>query len=293
MRRALVTGATGYLGSVLANRLVADGVQVTCLARPGSERSRIDDRATVIEVDGSTESIAAAVAAAAPEVVFHLASFYLAEHRPGDIDQLVEANVGYGTRLLEAMSQAGVSALVYAGTSWQHYGDADYDPVCLYAAMKQAFVDVARFYVSARGLRLVTLSVFDTYGVDDPRPKLFSLLRSAASDGRELSMSPGEQLVDLVFSDDVADAFVRAGERAMANDPSTAEEFAVRTGSPIRLRDVVDLWQRVAGCTVAVEWGGRPYRDREVMVPWNGPVLPGWAPSVTLEQGITRMEEAR
>lgn len=293
MKRALVTGATGFVGSALAARLVADGVEVTCLVRPGSDTSRIPAGAMVLPVTADSESVAQAVARSTPEVVFHLASYFVAEHGPSDVDPLAEANLAFGMRLLDAMDRAGVNALVYAGTIWQHFNGAAYDPVSLYAATKQAFADIALFYANARGMRLLTLSLTDTYGPHDPRKKLFSLLREAHTDGRVLSMSPGEQVVDPVYIDDAVEAFILGGDRLIGAAPGAVEEYAVRTEAPQRLRDLVDVWQAVTGKHLSIEWGGRSYRAREVMAPWAGPVLPGWRARVTLEEGISRMEGIR
>jgi nucleoside-diphosphate-sugar epimerase len=67
------------------------------------------------------------------------------------------------------------------------------------------------------------------------------------------------------------------------------ETFAVSSGAPIRLKDLVAVYQRTTGQMLPIEFGGRPYRPREVMLPWNrGRPLPGWRPRVDLAEGIRR-----
>ena len=174
---------------------------------------------------------------------------------------------------------------------WQHFGGADYDPVCLYAATKKAFEDIIAFYVSARGLTATTLYLYDTYGPSDPRPKLFAVLRHTAETGDHMSMSAAEQTIDYVYIDDITNAFAMAAERLLAGEASGHERYEVRTGRPRPLRDVVETWLRVTRRTLDIGWGERPYRDREVMAPWTGGAeLPGWHASVDLEEGIRRME---
>jgi nucleoside-diphosphate-sugar epimerase len=225
-----------------------------------------------------------------PSVVFHLASLFLAQHEVADVTPLLTSNVLFGTQLAEAMAANGVTRLVNTGTSWQHYENADYDPVCLYAATKQAFEDILAHYVSVCGLRAVTLKLFDTYGPDDPRPKLFTLLRKVAESQQPLAMSPGDQMIDLVYIDDVVDAFLAAAGRLEGGSVANHERYAVSSGRPIRLRDLVALYGRVAGVPMPIEWGKRPYRPREVMTTWDrGNPPPGWAPKVGLEDGIARM----
>jgi len=189
------------------------------------------------------------------------------------------------------MAVHGVRLLVNTGTSWEHYGTPPVAPVNLYAATKQAFEAILHYYVEARGLRVVSLKLFDTYGPGDPRPKLFTLLRTVAANQEVLAMSPGEQLIDLVFIDDVIAAFVLAAERLRAEMVKGHECYAVSSGAPLKLRELVELYGRILGTPLPIEWGGRSYRQREVMVPWNtGAAVPGWHPKVALEQGIRRME---
>jgi len=240
--------------------------------------------------DGSTDGLQTIVRKASPTTVFHLASLFLPEHKSGDIEPLVRSNILFGVQLLEAMTIHGVYELINTGTSWQHFENKEYDPVCLYAATKEAFESILTFYLHATPLRAVTLKLFDTYGPNDPRNKLFSLLRRAANTQITLAMSPGEQLVDLVYVDDVVDAYLAAVRRLQVPEVMH-EHYSVSTGAPISLKDVVALYGHTVGIPVPVEWGLRTYRAREVMVPWSqGRRLPGWRPKTSLHEGIRKME---
>lgn len=291
---ALVTGSTGFIGSHLAGKLASEGWQVHVIVRPNTSLSPLETIRGAISVhthDGGQESLHSIFEEVRPSVVFHLASLFLATHRPDDVRPLVESNILFGAQLLEAMTRTGCNKLVNTGTSWQHYHSDDYVPVCLYAATKQAFEDLAWYYVQAEGLRLITLKLFDTYGPRDLRPKLFNALRNAATRGEELAMSAGEQLVDLVYVDDVARAFLVAAEMLLEGKGTAPEAYAISCGKPRPLREIVETYARVTGVPLRVKWGARPYRAREVMTPWTaGKQLPSWTPEVSLEEGIRKME---
>jgi len=294
---ALLTGGSGFIGSHLARRLVRDGWNVHMVTTPRSNRDQLQDIAADVSLhvhDGSSAGMCGIVAGVKPVVVFHLASLFLSEHTAEQIEPLIQSNVLFGTQLVEAMTANGVRLLVNTGTSWEHYCSNPYSPVNLYAATKQAFESILQYYVEAKGLRTITLKLFDTYGPDDPRPKLFTLLRRIADEQKALAMSPGEQMIDLVYIDDVVEAFVSSAERLLASAVEGHERYAVSSGIPLRLRDLVELYGRVTGRPLPIEWGGRPYRDREVMAPWNsGTPVPGWQPKVGLEEGIRHMEHMK
>lgn len=289
--RVLVTGATGFIGQHLASRLLSMGNDVHLLVRERSDLSVLGadrERCTLHVFDGTYESAGRAVKESAPDTVFHLASLFLAQHSASDVQSLIRSNVEFGAYILEAMTECGVSRFVNTGTSWQNYNNAAYEPVNLYAATKEAFSDILAYYTAAKGLHAVTLKLFDTYGPGDTRKKLFTLLKKASETGEELQMSPGEQLLDIVYIDDVIDAFVQAIPLLDVSEPA-ASGYAVSSGNPITLRSVVEIFSAAVGRRVNVVWGGREYRPREVMVPWNsGPAVPGWAPKWSLEDGLRK-----
>lgn len=285
--RALVTGATGFVGGHLAEKLLARGDEVHVLTRKDSETWRLSPRATIHRSSLTGPDLVETLSSIRPEIVFHLASRFQDRHEPHDIAGLIESNVTFGVSLAEAMLRAGCRHLVNTGTSWQHLGNADYEPVCLYAATKQALEVILRFFSAADGLQVITLKLFDTYGPNDRRGKLLASLKRIAAEGKTFDMSPGEQLLDLVHVADVVECFLLAADRLAAGLVAGMEEYAVSSGAPLRLRDLVDLFGRVAGSELRINWGARPYRPREVMVPWStGPALPGWQPRIALEDGL-------
>jgi nucleoside-diphosphate-sugar epimerase len=296
---ALLTGGTGYVGGRLARRLRDDGWNVHAIVRPGSvpaTRAALGKMLGEDHVhthDGTMEGMSAIVQGVRPTIIFHVAAKVLAQHSPADLSGLVRSNIEFGAQLAEAGSVHGLRQFINTGTAWQHFGDADYNPVNLYAATKQAMADLLRFYAEAGTMRITNLELFDTYGPDDPRQKFFALLRDASASGQTLAMTAGEQWIDVVYIDDVVDAYVAAA-RAATEPEAPFETFAVSSGRPMPLREVVALWQRVAQRSVRVNWGAKPYRPREVMRPWNrGQPLPGWKARIDLEEGIRRMERGK
>lgn len=297
MPRALVTGAAGFIGGTLVRHLLPRGWEVHALLGNSIREealSDVRDRVAVHLHDGTTASMERIVGDAKPDVVFHLASLFLTDHAAEDIDRLVASNVLFPAQLAEAMSLRGAMRLVNTGTSWQHFHREGYRPVNLYAATKMAFEDLLAYYHDARGLGCVTLKLFDTYGPFDRRPKLVNLLLDAARNGTSLELSPGEQLLDLTHADDVASAFLAAGERLLESPAPRLESWFV-SGSRLTVRELVEAIEEAAGRPVRANWGGRPYRPREVMVPADpeGRLLPGWAPAIGLAEGLRSAYLAR
>lgn len=300
LRVALLTGGTGFIGSRLAAQLLEDGYSVHLIVTPDSDLKQVSELTPPANLHvhhGTTDGLIDIVKNARPQTVFHLASLFIAEHVSDDVERLISSNVLFGSQVLEAMRINDVRHLVNTGTSWQHFNTDCERPSCLYAATKRAFQDIVEFYCDAYGFRAVTLKLFDTYGPGDLRRKLFKILRDAARAGEPLSMSAGEQQIDLVYVDDVVEAF-RIAEARLASETTTAHEmFGVSSGKPVPLREIVELYKKVFAqdpkFSLKINWGARPYRRREVMVNWSGaPKLPGWTPKVDLLDGLQRMHRA-
>lgn len=297
MKRVLITGGAGFVGSHLVRVCLNEGWAVSILYLPEAGLAQVSDLLSQIDtiaVDNSKESIFDAIQKCQPDLVFHLASIFLAKHTSDDIQKLIQSNITFGTLVLDAMSECGTRYLVNTGTSWQHFDSSVYNPVNLYAATKQAFEDVIDFYVQSGKVQSITLKLFDTYGSDDPRPKLFNLFVKTTLEGIHLDMSPGEQLIDIVHVDDVVNAYLIAAKRLFEQKVESHEKYAVSSGNPIKLRDLAELFQQVSGKPMDILWGGRPYREREVMVPWvGGNKLPGWSPKIELRAGISDLFKNR
>ena len=99
-------------------------------------------------------------------------------------------------------------------------------------------------------------------------------------------MSPGEQLIDLVYIDDVIDAY-HCAINELPVLTVNHQVYAVSSGNPLPLRKLVSIYEKIYGVNLPIDWGKREYRPREVMQPWScGDLLPNWKPKIELEKGI-------
>ena len=178
--RILVTGATGFIGTNLTRELRKNN-DLFILGQFEGDPEKLDLPGIVMTDD--IQRLADYIKANEIEGIIHLASLYLTVHTSEQVKDLVLSNVYFGTAVLEAASLAGtVKWFLNTGSIWQNYnvkGD-DYNPVNLYAATKQAFIDMAKYYSDVFGIRFCTLKLCDTYGPNDTRKKLFKLFKSGA-----------------------------------------------------------------------------------------------------------------
>lgn len=274
--RILVTGATGFVGQHLLPYLEKQGHEVYALVRPSTDGSKVyTNHLYVFEND--IEHLASYLLENHVDGIIHLASLCIAEHKPEDIKNIVTSNVYLGTAVMEAAVKAGVKWFLNTGTIWQNYNVEPYSdtycPVNLYAASKQAFMDMAKYYTEVSDIKFCTLKLCDTYGANDTRRKIFALFEQIAKTGECLKMSPGEQKLDIVHIDNVVLDFEALAEK-LDNGEQLREEYVVSSGRQRSLKEIAKQYEIDHQVILNIEWGGRPYRKREVMVPYIGYQLP-------------------
>ena len=115
------------------------------------------------------------------------------------------------------MVLTSVPYFINTGTYWQHYVRSEsstYSPSCFYAATKQSFQDIIKYYTDSNLIKSITLKLFDTYGPVDLR-KDITILSEAQQNNNKIAMTSGEQLIDLVYITDVVRAYLSFIERIL------------------------------------------------------------------------------
>jgi nucleoside-diphosphate-sugar epimerase len=255
VRRTLVTGATGFTGSNLCRRLVADGEHVLACVRPSSDIREL--RALGVECRDLDIGDAEAVRAATPgiDTVYHIAAAFRVEHV--DAGEFTRVNVGATRNLLEAARAASVTRFVHCSTVGVQ-GDIDdppateayrYAPGDHYQQSKLEGELLALEY-ARDGLPVSVVRPAGIYGPGDTR---FLKLFRPISRGRFVMIGTGEALYHLTYIDDLVDGIVRAGRRPEA----VGEVFTLAGPRITTLRELVDAI--AAAVSAKPPWLRLPY----------------------------------
>ena len=286
--KIVMTGATGYIGGKVLERLADDGHQVYAVVRNASRLESIKDKVAGVVYSTPYLQLYEAFAKIQPDAYINLAGSYAGKHTPEKIQGLFDGNVILPTYVTDAVVKAGCRKVIHTASYQQCYHGAPYSPVNLYAATKQSFEDVLLYYAACEGVCAITLQLFDTYGADDTRRKVFNLVRML-QEGEHLGLSPGEQKLYFCYISDVVEAYITALELLEKQEAGTYHRYAVRGESPVSLKEFAEKYCVLSGKRLFLDWGARDYMDREIMDPTGyGEVLPGWHPNISYEQGLMK-----
>lgn len=300
---ALVTGVAGFIGSTLADRLVADGWTVRGVDRFTAYYEEAAKRANLRQLVGSEqfELIEADLLFADLEhlldgidVVFHLAG------QPGvrlswadGFRTYVDLNINVTQRLLEAARDRDLHRFVYASSS-SVYGNVasvptDEDqptrPFSPYGVTKLAGELLCSAYGANFGVPTVSLRYFTVYGPRQRPDMALHRMIEAALDGRPFPLyGDGQQIRDFTYVDDIVDATVRAATA----DVKPACVINVAGGSSVPLVDLIRLVGAIVGHPVEIDRRTEQPGDvgatgGTIRRAWN---LLCWEPATGLESGL-------
>ena len=290
--KIVVTGSTGFVAKAIIKTLIANGHEIHAIVRERSDRTGIDEKSNFFVDDGSANALIDLFDEIKPDGVLHLASLFLQQHKADEIGSLVTSNITFGTRLLEASVHSSVPWFINTGTFWQHFENEDYNPVNLYAATKQAFQDIAKFYYETQKINFVTIKLNDTFGEGDTRKKVFNLWKGLAESGENLGMSPGDQIIDISYIEDIVEAYLLMIEhlKSDTNYSYAGNVYSVSSSERMPLKALAKEYEKATGDTLDITWGERPYRDREVMFPWDkGLPVPNWKQKTSIKDAIFKV----
>jgi len=292
-RRVLVTGAGGFIGSHLTERLVELGADVRALVEYDSRGSWgwLDVVAGDVR---DRDSARAAVRDA--EVVFHLAALIAIPYSYEAPDSYVQTNVVGTLNVLRAAQEAGVALVVHTSTS-EVYGSAQYVPIdeahplqgqSPYAASKIGADKMAEAFHLSYGLPVATLRPFNTFGPRQSARAVIPTVITQLLAGDRVSLGNLEPTRDFTYVTDTVEAFVRTP------DCPEAVGRVINTGSgrEIAIGELVERIESVLGRRAPVE------RDETRVRPSGSEVerlcanaraareLLGWEPAVSLDDGL-------
>ena len=289
--KILITGATGFIGQNLIKLLLNNNYNVCCITRIHSDLSKINSKVKIFQYDENIDSLLEFFQNEKFDGVIHLASLFLLNHTKDNISNLLSSNIKFGVELLEASKISKVKWFINTGTFWQNYNNEEYNPVNLYAATKEAFLDIAKYYTQTSDLIFTTIKLNDTFGANDTRNKIFNLWHKISQTGEILEMSEGNQIIDISYIEDVINAYDILIKHLNSEKSTVLKNkiFAIKSNERMSLKELSKVFEEATNCKLNIKWGSRPYREREVMNPWNnGEIIQNWEQKYTLKDAIIK-----
>lgn len=299
MKRAIVTGASGFIGANLTRRLLQDGHDVHLLLREGYLRWRIEDIFKDVQIHiidlNDKAGIENVIKSIHPELIFHIAAYGNYSWQ-NNLDQIIQTNFIGTINLLEACLKVGFEAFVNTGSSSEYglknYPPPEYDslePNSYYAVTKASAALFCRYSAQKYKAHITTLRLYSVYGpYEEPERLIPTLIINGLNGKLPPLVNPGIAR-DFVYIDDVIDAYLLS---ALKKEKEFGAIYNIGSGIQVTIRELVETAMRVLKINVSPQWGSMQNRDWDTSV-WiannneAGRKL-GWKTNNTIEQGLSK-----
>jgi NAD dependent epimerase/dehydratase len=305
-KKVMVTGAGGFIGSHLVERLVTLGAQVRALVHYNSRNSwgllellaeEVKTRIEVFPID-ITDPYTVSQAMAGHTVVFHLAALISIPYSYIAPSYYLAVNCGGTLNLLEAARSQGVERFVHTSTS-ETYGTAQYTPIdeghplkgqSPYAAIKIGADMLAQSYYLSFGVPVATIRPFNTYGPRQSARAIIPTIISQGLSGEVIRLGNLTSVRDLNYVTDTVAGFIKIAESPQA----VGELINIGSGSALTVGELAEKIVAMLGGNKQIISDEERYRppQSEVMEllcdARKAKNLLGWEPRVKLEDGLAQ-----
>lgn len=234
-----------------------------------------------------------------PEIVLHLATITTERNNTELIKPMLAANIEFGVLLLDSLTRCSQLRLFVNTGSFAEYrfGPSNINDAYLYAATKSAFRHFCDYYSQLMNYKYITVVPYTIYGGIPTVKRLMDYILESMESETPVDMTAGEQILDFTHVNDLADFYVHILRNPdLFYNLNNGEEFHIGTGKGTSIRDLVSIVERVYGRKCNINFGGRPYRERDTMHA-VAPIaknlnLVNWRAMISLENGICMMKDA-
>jgi len=302
-KKVLVTGAGGFIGSHLTERLSFLGYRVKAFVHYNSKNSwgwlesaKCKEHIEVISGDvRDTDIVRCAMQDV--DIVFHLAALIGIPYSYHSPEAYVQTNTKGTLNILQTAKDAGVKKIIITSTS-EIYGTAQSVPIneshpinpqSPYAATKAAADLLALSFYRSFNLPVAVIRPFNTYGPrQSARAIIPTIITQILSGAKKLKLGSLTPTRDLTFVEDTVDGFIRAGESPKA----IGEVINLGNNSEISIGDLARLVCQYLKCDIAIasdnerKRPGKSEVNRLLSDNSKAKRILGWQPKYTLEKGL-------
>lgn len=297
----LITGASGFIGSVLLRKLIKKGENVYIILRKKSNTWRINDILNKVKIHYSNlddvEGLIKIVKVVKPNIIFHLATNGAYSYQ-SDANEIINTNILGTWNLLQACNKIDYELFVNTGSS-SEYGFKKYamretdilEPASYYAVTKCAQTLLCSHIARQEGKPIVTIRPFSVYGPYEEPKRFIPTLMKALYFKEEMDLVSSDIVRDYLYVDDLVRVYLKVEDFKKFS----GECFNIGTGIQSTIRDVVETAIRVTGESTKFNFGVMKSRSWDTKN-WVADISKArqmlkWVPKNSIESGLIKTWE--
>jgi len=300
MRKILITGGTGFVGSNFVYKFLKLGDEVNLIVRPESNFWRIESIKSKIKLHyinlTSAEAVERFITDLHPQIIFHFAAYGAHQEWQQDVKTIINTNLLGTINLVNASSKIDLECFINTGSAME-YGAKDksmkednlLEPNNLYGITKASATMYCQFMSRKMNLPLVTMRLFSPYGCFGEKRALIPTIIKAYLINSELNLSSPSLSRDFIFMEDVIESYLKVIEKINSVKGNT---FNIGSGIQHSIADVVGMVKKMTNSNLEPNYKTTEKIQHEPQN-WAADIskaekLLNWKPKFSLEEGLKK-----
>jgi nucleoside-diphosphate-sugar epimerase len=292
----LITGASGYIGSNLLDKLIKDDIyDISILIRSSTKSdfvNRYKDLVSIHEYKGFESLNNLMKSKKKVDLVVHLAGYSRSGLTEKEVNANLEGNLLLTAHILEAMRFSGVSQIINTGSYWEFDEKGNNVPNTPYSICKSTSRKLIDYYSKVYNFKFINLIVYDVYGTNDQRNKILSSILKLR-DNETFNTTRGEQEISFVYIDDIVAGYINCIKIFQKDiQKYQNKNYHLRDEKSYKLKEVIKKLVLLTNKKIKINFNAILYSPYQIFsLPRNVKILPNWKTEVTLDEGLQKIVE--
>ena len=268
MRKILLTGATGFIGSALVKNLSKNNEIYVILRK--KKKIKISNKINKIffsnysELDKKIKKIKV-------DIIIHCATHYIKSHKTDDLEKLSNSNILLGNVLLNNLINMKVKKFINFTTVWENYDGKKNNFFNLYSVYKKAFSHLINYYDGIlKNVKFYNLTISDTFGEQDKRQKIINILKVNYKKNLITKIVSKNLFLNLLNVEDIINAV-----KIILNNKSKPGSYLLKNSKNYSISEIVNKINKDMSKKIKVIWLSKKIIKEKI---YKQPKLQNWFP---------------
>ena len=268
MRKILLTGATGFIGSALIENLSQNNEIYVILRK--KKKIKISNKINKIffsnysELDKKIKKIKV-------DIIIHCATHYIKSHKTDDLEKLSNSNILLGNILLDNIINMKVKKFINFTTVWENYDGKKNNFFNLYSVYKKAFSHLINYYDEIlKNVKFYNLTISDTFGEQDKRKKIINILKINYKKNLITKIVSKNLFLNLLNVEDIINAV-----KIILNDKSKPGSYLLKNTKNYSISEIINKINKDLSKKIKVVWLSKKIIKEKI---YKQPKLKNWYP---------------
>ena len=249
MKKILLTGATGFVGSNILENVYKDN-QIFILIRRKPKQKKFYHKNIFFIKSNNLKNLNNKLKKLRIDLVIHCATHYIKHHEYKDVKKLIDSNIFLGNIILENLSFMKVKKFINFSTVWQDPNPKKDNFQNLYAAYKSGFSRIVKFYKKIlTKIDFFEVVLSDTYGLGDNRDKLINTIKKNFKANRVTKIISKNLYINLLNVKDIV-----KGLKIILQKKTKPGQYVFKNSNDLKIFDLIEKFNKLNDDKIMIKW---------------------------------------